>query len=666
MRTTMTLVLLAAGTLPLLAVEKLKSADERYKLFQQYVNKEAAEMTETQFEGVNSLADWKAQREPVRKRYMNALGLDPLPPQTPLNARITGTLERDSYRVEKIVFEAMPKLYVTGNLYLPKTKAPYPAVVYVTGHSPGPIGSKVKYQAHGTGFARNGFAAFVLDTVEFAEIPGIHHGTHNLGMWEWLSLGYSPAATEVWIAMRALDYLQGRSDIDGQRIAITGRSGGGAVSWFAAAADDRFVAAVPVHGTWNVESHVADDVVKENCDCIYFCNAAHLDLALVGALIAPRPLLIINGMRDVTFPPRGYKDVLKRISKIYEMYGVPEKVAEFELDTGHRDLPPYRKSAFDWIERWVGNGKETVDPDPDTIPDEQLAVLDKIPTDAINEHVEKELIHTAKLEIPATRAAWNDRRATLLKRITSIVSPVSGTVPFDTVKRPETFWTDRYAEAHQVEFTTDPGVRVEAQLYLPKQAGKSYPALIYVKGKEDIVYPIDFDLLLGAFRDHAVLVLQPRGVDYPMDNFQLATMKRNAALIGTTLETMQIRDILRAVDYLVTDEKLPVSGISVYGKRDMGVLAIYAAALDERINRVIVDDPPGSHWRGPALLDILRYTDLPEVAAMIAPREIVSIGSLGSEYKFTNAVYRLYGHSIQEREGLTSALIATSEEAHAK
>ena len=174
------------------------------------------------------------------------LGLDPMPEKTPLQARNTGTLEREGYRVEKIVFQSTPGLYVTGNLYLPaKREGRLPTVLYLCGHSPSPWGSKVDYQHHGIWFARHGYVAFLIDTIEFGELSGIHHGTHDLDMLYWLSLGYTPAGPEVWNAIRALDYLESRSEVDPERIAVTGISGGGAMTWFTAAVDDRPQVAVP-------------------------------------------------------------------------------------------------------------------------------------------------------------------------------------------------------------------------------------------------------------------------------------------------------------------------------------------------------------------------------------------------------------------------------------
>jgi dienelactone hydrolase len=132
----------------------------------------------------------------------------------------------------------MPGLYVTANLYLPKEPAgKLPAVVYVSGHAPGPWGAKVQYQHHGIWFARHGYAAILLDTMEFGEVPGIHHGTHDLGMWYWHSLGYTPAGSGGLERDPRARLSETRPEVDARRVAVTGISGGGAVTWFTAAGE---------------------------------------------------------------------------------------------------------------------------------------------------------------------------------------------------------------------------------------------------------------------------------------------------------------------------------------------------------------------------------------------------------------------------------------------
>src|SRR5262249_35132687 len=145
-----------------------------------------------------------------------------------------------------IVYQSLPGLYVTGNFYIPRKAAkPLPTVLYVCGHAPHPLGAKVHYQDRAAWFVEHGYACLILDTLEFGEVPGPHHGLHDLNLWDWLSRGYPPAGVEVWNAMRAVDYLETRPEVDKSRIGLTGISGGGSTTWFTAAVDERIAVAAP-------------------------------------------------------------------------------------------------------------------------------------------------------------------------------------------------------------------------------------------------------------------------------------------------------------------------------------------------------------------------------------------------------------------------------------
>jgi cephalosporin-C deacetylase-like acetyl esterase len=627
------------------------SVAQRYQMFQDYLVRRARAVTRSNLADVKTLAEWQRRRPEVRRQMLAMLGLEPMPARTPLHVRITGSFERDTHRVEKIVFQSMPGLYVTGNLYLPKrVEGRLPAVLYLCGHSPGPWGAKVQYQHHGIWLARHGYVVFLIDTVEFGEVPGIHHGTHDLGMWFWLSLGYTPAGPEVWNAVRALDYLETRPEVDARRMAVTGISGGGAMTWYTAAVDERVQVAAPVCSTWSVEHHAALNAVHENCDCIYFINTFFADLSTVGALIAPRPLKMLSARRDPSFPAAGYHDVYQRSRAIYELYGAQEKVQEFDYDVGHSDVLPFRKEAYEWINRWVKN-----DPAPyeeGQIQREEpatLTVLDRIPAGAVNESIHRSFIKAHRVEAPKNLAQWDKRRAALLKQLRETVFRAfpQTKVPFQAVRLPEKGWASRYAEAFNIEFTTEQGVRVDGQLFLPRAGSDS--ALIYAKGAADVVYPIDYDPLLSVLGRHVVLVLKPRAVDYPADNYKIATLERTAALVGATIESMQVWDILRSVDFLTEGEGLKLNSIAVYGRKQMGALALYAAALDERITRVILEDPPVSHWQGAPLLNVLRVTDLAEAAGLLAPREMVWLSAIPEAWGPAWTVYALYGKKTAVR-----------------
>lgn len=621
---------------------------ERYQMFQDYLVRRAAEVTHNNLADIKDLEEWKRQRPEVRRRFLYALGLDPMPPKTPLNARITRVFEREDYRVENIVFESMPRLYVTGNLYLPKhLKGRSPTIVYVSGHAPGPWGAKVQFQHHGIWLARHGYVAFLLDTIEFGEVPGIHHGTHNLGMWYWHSLGYTPAGPEVWNAIRALDYLETRPEVDPKRAGVTGISGGGAVTWYTAAADERFQVAASVCATWTAGQHAALDAVKENCDCIYFVNAFQDDLPTVGALIAPRPFKILGASRDSTFPPAGYHEAYRLTRRFYEMYGAQDRLAVFEYEAPHQDIPPFRKEADEWLNLWLKKDLTPFDEgviqgeDPKT-----LTVLDEMPAYPLNGEIHKRFIKTHQLQNWTGLEAWKRRRAELLREMKDKVFRgfPREKVAFGTSKTKAGGWISRYADPFNIELTTEQGVRVTGQLFIPRDGKPSHPALIYVKGADDVIYPVDYDPLLPAFTTHVIFVLQPRAVDYPgVTNYKMSNIRMTSALIGSTVESMQLWDLMRSVDYLVEGEGLRLNSISVYGRKQMGALGLYAAAFDERITRVILDDPPASHWQAPPLLNILRITDLPEAAGLVAPREIVSLTPLPPAYSYTSSIYALYG-----------------------
>jgi hypothetical protein len=93
-------------------------------------------------------------------------------------------------------------------------------------------GSKVHYQHHPAWYAEHGYVSLIIDTLQLSEIPGLHHGTHREKMWWWHTLGYTPAGVECWNAMRALDYLETRPEVDANASAspvdrAAGRTRGG-------------------------------------------------------------------------------------------------------------------------------------------------------------------------------------------------------------------------------------------------------------------------------------------------------------------------------------------------------------------------------------------------------------------------------------------------------
>ncbi|HEV3446445.1 MAG TPA: prolyl oligopeptidase family serine peptidase, partial [Gemmataceae bacterium] len=269
-----------------------------------YLAQETAKLSQRFMDGARTLQEWQDRRPRLQQEYFEMLGLWPVPEKTSLHATVTGTLERDDFVVEKLHFQSKPGLYVTGNLYRPKKIAgKLPAVLYVCGHSgKGRDGNKTAFQDHGMWFATNGYICLIIDTLQLGEIPGVHHGTYREGRWWWQARGYTPAGVECWNGIRAIDYLVSRPDVDAERIAVTGISGGGASTIWIAAADERVKCAVPVSGMSDLESYVTNKIINGHCDCMLMINTYGWEWTTIAALIAPRPMLFCNSDNDTIFP----------------------------------------------------------------------------------------------------------------------------------------------------------------------------------------------------------------------------------------------------------------------------------------------------------------------------------------------------------------------------
>jgi cephalosporin-C deacetylase-like acetyl esterase len=584
----------------------------------------AAELSARSLEDVKTLEEWKERRPRLHRELLYMLGLDPLPERTPLHPRITGTLDRPEYRIEKLVFQSRPGLYVTGNFYLPKKAAPpLAAVLYVCGHNPHPLGAKIGYQDRGIWFAEHGTACLVLDTLEFGEVAGVHHGLHDLNLWNWQSRGYIPTGVEVWNAMRAVDYLESRPEIDRSRIGMTGISGGGSTTWFTAAVDERIAAAAPVCSTYTFGSQAAHWVASGQCDCIFFNNTFLVDFPVVGALIAPRPLLLCSGRKDGDFPPDGYHEVFRRSKRIFDLYegSSSERIREVDDDVGHSDIPLFLKEARQWMHRWVKGDPAPVAIEPPPGPPreraEDLAVLDALPADALNYRIQDLFV------------GRSDRPSDLVKEIGDKVFRwfPREKIPFDPrVGRDGGGWAARYSEYKDVSFDTERGVPIRARVLKPRKFSKETPLLLYVKRAGDSIYPLDHDELLPLLGRVTVVILTPRFTEHPLTPRDYADLERSASWVGRTIASMQVWDILRTVEWTLAEEKIPASSLIAYGKDGMGVLALYAGLLDPRIGRVVLQNPPVSHVEGPALLNILRITDIPEVATTFGMRKVAVVG----------------------------------------
>ncbi len=337
------------------------------RMFAKYFESEVERISEKSLSEIQTIQDWNTKKTEYRRQLHEMLGLDPLPERTPLKVQITGVLKHEEFDVKKIHYQSSPELYVTANLYLPKKISnPAPAILYVCGHGKVKIngisyGNKTHYQHHGAWFARNGYVCLVIDTIQLGELEGIHHGTYSHDMWWWNSRGYTPAGVEAWNGIRAIDLLESLDYVDKSRIGITGRSGGGAYTWWIAALDHRIKVAAPVAGITDLKNHVIDGVIEGHCDCMFHINTYGWDFDQVASLIAPRPLLILNTDRDSIFPLNGVTRLHNKIKRIYKLHKKTENLGLVVTPGGHSDSQELRIPAFNWFNKHLKGESSLID-----------------------------------------------------------------------------------------------------------------------------------------------------------------------------------------------------------------------------------------------------------------------------------------------------------------
>jgi dienelactone hydrolase len=296
-----------------------------------YLVDAAREITESPVTETRSLAEWEQAKDGMYSEFLEMISMQDMPltgERSPLNARITGTIQRDGYRIEKLYYESLPGLYVPANLYIPDNiKEPVPAILYLCGHSGT---QKVHYQTHPAKFAKLGFVCLIVETIQYGEVRGQHHGCYARGWFNWYSRGYTPAGVEVWNGIRGLDLLAERPEVDKENMGVTGISGGGAISWFIAAADPRIKSVAPVCGASTMEAQIETRTIDDHCDCMMHINTYRADFADIGSLIAPRHLLIGQSDRDGLNKVESVRQIYHDLKKMYELHGVPGNIDYIE------------------------------------------------------------------------------------------------------------------------------------------------------------------------------------------------------------------------------------------------------------------------------------------------------------------------------------------------
>ena len=297
-------------------------------------------------------AAWQEYRTGLRERLRELAGTWPEPP--PLEVEEHGELRLEGYRIRKISYQTRPGLRATANLYLPDGDGPFPGILGTHGHwSQGKLAARVAARGHL--FAQAGFAVLVVDAFGSGERGTVHgqyeyHGK-QLGA-SLLPLGETLLGMQVYDNMRGIDLLQDLACVDGERIGVTGASGGGNQTMWVAAFDERIKAAVPVVSVGTFQSYVC------NPNCICECLPNGLPLTeewAILALAAPAAVLLLNALRDsnaafqVSEMLRSYRGA----RQIYDLLGIGDRIDYQAIDLTHGYWPEMQSHALGWFRYWL-------------------------------------------------------------------------------------------------------------------------------------------------------------------------------------------------------------------------------------------------------------------------------------------------------------------------
>ena len=613
---------------------------------------------------VRTPEQWQERRRWIVETFKSCLG--PFPEPTPLNPRVTGRLERDGYRVEKVIFESRPEYYVTANLYLPTGRGfPVPGVLVPCGHSDN--GKAIDtYQSVCQGLVKKGYVVLIYDppgqgerkqywdAEKGASRIGGPTSEHSLVGYQCYLAGINLSNLMVWDSMRAIDYLCSRPEADRDRIGCTGCSGGGTNTSWVTPLDERIKVAATVCFITTLQQRTLSTLIadpEQNPLPAFKLGLDHHDMS---AAVAPRALQISAALDDF-FPIAGTREAAGEARRIYEMLGVGERFSLFETPGGHGYRQPHREATYAWMNKWFDKEEEgAAEPELQIEQEEDLWCTEtgqvatslggETPFTLVREYVEGILPAKPTLDMQQQAEAY---RAKIGPRVQELIGfehqPASVEAQIVDVESLEGLRVEK------LFFESEPGMPIPCLAVRPEADGP-LPALIYLdeRGKS-----ADMQTVTALARGGLlVLAVDVRGVgetasrggrgDEDPESWPRlllgaeANCACNAFLMGTTMLGLRTFDAARCVDYLLTRDDVDPARIAVLGVGNMGLVALHAGALDARIATTITDGALAT-YRSIAFSEVYRHPpesfvpgvlseyDLPNVAAIVAPRRLLMV-----------------------------------------
>lgn len=619
----------------------------------QYLISTANEITGNSLTEFNTADDWEKDRPARLDQFIEMISLSgkPLDEQRPApKVTITGTIQQQGYRIVKLYYESMPDLLVPANLYIPDNiQAPTAAILYLCGHA---HSQKVHYQAHPQKFAQLGFVCLIPETIQYGEVRGEHWGCYANGWFNWYSKGYTPAGVEVWNAIRGLDLLASLPEVDTGKIGATGISGGGAISWFLAAVDPRVKATAPVCGVSTIDAQITTRTIDGHCDCMMSINTYGWDTKDIGALIAPRPLLIAQSDRDGLNQVESVREIYQDLKTFYGMLGEADNISFIETPGGHS----YHENSRELIFSFFLKHLKDIEISPGEVGD-----VDESPKSALS---------VEELQAFSNGAPANDITTTIQDSFIALPAPPELTdlnslngykdqVKSALLERtfhhfPESdrdldpeqvFRTDDFAafggERYQVN--TENGWKLKVNIYWRHPKEEKRPMMLILRNANEAKNASErFSYQLNDQWNVAIADVRGIGESGWPPALQWH-VRRASAWTGRTVASMRVYDLLRFLEFCRTLPGVDPDQVGIAARGEMAVVALYGALLDGKCSTVIIQGPPATQNEASSqdgsgdsieMLNALQITDINQLPVLIYPAKTVFVGEIPGTYEW--------------------------------
>jgi dienelactone hydrolase len=569
--------------------------------------------------------DWLAGLEARRIAFRQNLGLEPWPGDRSVPAsREYGEFFGEGFRARKLGYELAPNCWGSATIYYPDPtpERAVPGILYVCGHA---ASGSHDYQAHPILHSRRGYVCLILDTIEQNDNLGEHHGFNAHWHHLRLALGISASGLEVFNSLRALDLLASDPAVDSRRLGTTGVSGGGAMSFFLAACDERIRAVSTLCGLCSAKDALVNGHLLGHCDCMFPLGIQPMDLAEVAALIAPRAALFCFGRKDKIFHIEESCRIADDARKAWELLEAEDCWQRVVADCPHGDDPEFDLATQQWFDlHLLGEERPLLDRGPHEVDESVNCVFRGMPPQPDLLHLLPEiLVPRGRVPLSTDPTEWEGIR-------TAAISAVRGLCPADLDGE---FSAGVTWEIPGNELTEYVGHIEGMGVALRVTRRGPDPRAVFISsatGGEGWQNVAPRTSALAHYPDIAAAILEPRlngwnysgagqpsfpsGMHLDLEPLQAKAM----SLLGLTPVAIFLQDIRVATKQL--RKCFPNLPLFLHGRGESAVAALLAALLDETIAGVVLEELPWTFADRSALIGVLRVLDIHHAVGLLAPR----------------------------------------------